>query len=117
MIHFDPAHDPGIRAALVGDDSPPGAPSMGEIIRAAARLSGVSVAELLGPCRERRLAYPRQVAMTLCREMTGASLPQIGRRFGGRDHTTVLHAIRATEARMTPALEAAMEAIRREVQP
>lgn len=42
--------------------------------------------------RTRNIAFPRQVAMYLCREMTGASLPRIGELFGGRDHTTVLHA-------------------------
>lgn len=42
--------------------------------------------------RTRNIAFPRQVAMYLCREMTGASLPRIGEVFGGRDHTTVLHA-------------------------
>lgn len=42
--------------------------------------------------RTRNIAFPRQIAMYLCREMTGASLPRIGELFGGRDHTTVLHA-------------------------
>jgi chromosomal replication initiator protein len=42
--------------------------------------------------KTRALAFPRQVAMYLCREMTNHSLPKIGESFGGRDHTTVLHA-------------------------
>ena len=42
--------------------------------------------------RTRAIAYPRQVAMYLCRELTDASLPRIGEQFGGRDHTTVIHA-------------------------
>jgi len=44
------------------------------------------------------VARPRQVAMFLARELTSRSLPDIGRRFGGRDHTTVLHACRRIEA-------------------
>ena len=50
--------------------------------------------ELVSARRHRRLAHPRMIAMFLCREHTGISLPRIGKRFGGRDHTTVLHACR-----------------------
>ena len=46
------------------------------------------------------MAKPRQLAMYLARELTGESLPAIGRQFGGRDHTTVLHAWRRTSARL-----------------
>ena len=42
--------------------------------------------------RNRAISYPRQIAMYLCREMTDLSLPKIGEEFGGRDHTTVIHA-------------------------
>ncbi len=52
------------------------------------------VADLLSPRRSRMLARPRQVAMALAKELTNNSLPEIGRAFGGRDHTTVLHACR-----------------------
>lgn len=52
----------------------------------------VSIAELISKRRTRNIAFPRQVAMYLCREMTDASLPKIGEEFGGRDHTTVIHA-------------------------
>lgn len=45
------------------------------------------------------MAWPRQIAMALCRELTGASLPMIGREFGGRDHGTVLHAIKTVRDR------------------
>jgi chromosomal replication initiator protein len=53
---------------------------------------GLSMDELCGDRRSQNIVYPRQVAMYLSRELTDASLPKIGREFGGRDHTTVIHA-------------------------
>jgi chromosomal replication initiator protein len=53
---------------------------------------GLSKAELIGDKRSQNIVYPRQVAMYLSRELTDSSLPKIGRHFGGRDHTTVIHA-------------------------
>ena len=53
---------------------------------------GMSVLELCSQKRSQSIAYPRQVAMYLSRELTDASLPKIGKEFGGRDHTTVIHA-------------------------
>jgi chromosomal replication initiator protein len=53
---------------------------------------GLSLEELCGERRSQNIVYPRQVAMYLSRELTDASLPKIGREFGGRDHTTVIHA-------------------------
>jgi chromosomal replication initiator protein len=53
---------------------------------------GLTVAELVSPRRSQAVAYPRQVAMYLARELTDSSLPKIGKEFGGRDHTTVIHA-------------------------
>ncbi|NNE61463.1 MAG: chromosomal replication initiator protein DnaA, partial [Woeseia sp.] len=64
------------------------------------------VADLLSKKRSRSVARPRQVAMTLAKELTNHSLPEIGDAFGGRDHTTVLHAnrriasLRETEKRI-----------------
>ncbi len=52
----------------------------------------IKVADIESSKRVRTLAYPRQIAMYLCRELTSKSLPEIGEFFGGRDHTTVLHA-------------------------
>jgi chromosomal replication initiator protein len=52
------------------------------------------VADLLSKRRSRSIARPRQLAMALSKELTGHSLPEIGDAFGGRDHTTVLHACR-----------------------
>jgi chromosomal replication initiator protein len=53
---------------------------------------GLSLAELCGDKRSQNIVYPRQVAMYLSRELTDSSLPKIGKQFGGRDHTTVIHA-------------------------
>ena len=53
---------------------------------------GVTLDELVSPRRSQAVAYPRRVAMYLSRELTDSSLPKIGREFGGRDHTTVIHA-------------------------
>jgi chromosomal replication initiator protein len=65
----------------------------------------IRVADLLSKRRNRSIARPRQVAMALARELTNHSLPEIGDAFGGRDHTTVMHAceriraLRETERR------------------
>lgn len=53
---------------------------------------GIDVSDLLSKKRHKQLVYPRQIAMYLCRKLTDASYPQIGEQFGGRDHTTVIHA-------------------------
>lgn len=58
----------------------------------------VSLGDLFARRCTRSVVYPRQVGMYLAKVMTGNSLPEIGRRFGGRDHTTVLHAVRKIEA-------------------
>ena len=64
-----------------------------EIINRVAHYCGTSRDDLLGPSRRQPLARHRQVAMYLCREYTDLSLPKIGKAFGNRDHTTVLHAV------------------------
>ena len=56
------------------------------------RYFGVAKADLIGQSRSKGFAYPRQVAMYLSRELTDESLPKIGKAFGGRDHSTVMHA-------------------------
>ncbi|MBU1827034.1 MAG: chromosomal replication initiator protein DnaA, partial [Alphaproteobacteria bacterium] len=53
--------------------------------------------DMIGPKRVRSIARPRQVAMYLAKQLTSRSLPEIGRRFGGRDHTTVMHGVRRIE--------------------
>jgi chromosomal replication initiator protein len=54
---------------------------------------GVSQADLRGDKRPQSIAYPRHIAMYLCRELTDQSLPKIGAKFGGRDHSTVMHGV------------------------
>jgi len=71
----------GVRAATIAD-----------IQALVARHYSLSVDDLKSDSRVRRVAFPRQIAMYLCRELTNHSLPKIGEEFGGRDHTTVLHA-------------------------
>lgn len=68
--------------------------SVDNIIKTVAQYYKVKVVDLLSVRRHRSLARPRQMAMTLSKELTNQSLPEIGAAFGGRDHTTVLHAIR-----------------------
>jgi chromosomal replication initiator protein len=74
--------------------------SIAEIQTAACEHFGLSAEELLSSARTPRISWPRQVAMYLSRELTSESLPSIGRHFGGRDHTTVLHAWRRASARI-----------------
>jgi chromosomal replication initiator protein len=68
-----------------------------DIQRVVARHYNVSKADLLSSRRTRTIVRPRQIAMYLAKVLTPRSLPEIGRRFGGRDHTTVLHAVRKIE--------------------
>lgn len=68
-----------------------------EIQRSVAEYYNLRLAEMLSQRRSRVIARPRQVAMYLSKQLTSRSLPEIGRRFGGRDHTTVMHAVRKIE--------------------
>jgi chromosomal replication initiator protein len=71
-----------------------------DIIRRTSDHYAVTPAELTGPSRKQPLARTRQVAMYLCRELTDLSLPKIGKAFGGRDHTTVIHAVEKVKSLM-----------------
>ena len=70
------------------------------ILEATATMFGVSVEELQGKSRRRPLVTARQVGMYVCRELTDLSYPAIAREFGGRDHTTVIHAVEKIRALM-----------------
>jgi len=72
--------------------------SIEDIQRKTAEFYKLDMRDFHSPQRTRRVARPRQVAMYLARELTMRSLPEIGKRFGGRDHTTVLHACRRIAA-------------------
>ena len=78
--------------------------SVENIQKTVAEYYKIRVADLLSPRRSRSIARPRQLAMSLAKELTNHSLPEIGDAFGGRDHTTVLHACRkVNELRETDA--------------
>jgi len=68
--------------------------SIEEIQRQVAEHYNIRFSDIIGPRRLRSFARPRQVAMYLCKQLTSRSLPEIGRRFGGRDHTTIMHGVR-----------------------
>lgn len=89
-------------------------PKMAEIKAVVARHNALTVADLESACRKRTMAWPRQIAAYLCREMTQCSYPEIGRAFGDRDHTSILFAYRKI-ARLradSAELEATLEAYR-----
>ncbi len=65
-----------------------------EIQRKVSEHYDIRLSDMLGPKRTRTLARPRQVAMWLCKQLTSRSLPEIGRKFGKRDHTTIMHGVR-----------------------
>jgi chromosomal replication initiator protein len=77
--------------ALQGFGPAPGSLSIDQIIEAVAQFYRLETKDLLGRRRSKDIVTARQMAMYLTREETNASLPQIGRALGGRDHTTVLH--------------------------
>jgi chromosomal replication initiator protein len=89
-----------------------------DIQRVVARQYNVSRADLLSSRRTANVVRPRQVAMYLAKTLTLRSLPEIGRRFGGRDHTTVLHAVRKIEGLVNTdtALAEEIELLKRQLQ-
>ncbi len=68
-----------------------------EIQRRVAEHFNIKLADMQSPRRARQVARPRQIAMYLAKQLTTRSLPEIGRKFGGRDHTTVMHAVKKVE--------------------
>ncbi len=89
-----------------------------DIQRVVARQYNVSRSDLLSSRRTANVVRPRQVAMYLAKTLTLRSLPEIGRRFGGRDHTTVLHAVRKIEALVArdTALSEEVDSLKRQLQ-
>ena len=86
-----------------------------EIQRRVAEHYNMKMAEMTSPRRARVVARPRQVAMYLAKQLTQRSLPEIGRKFGGRDHTTVMHAVKKIEelTRLDRALAEDVELLQR----
>jgi len=91
--------------------------AMDDIEEAVASRFHVKIAELKSRRRSKTLVYPRQIAMYLCRELTDASFPEIGRHFGGKDHTTIIHACKQiTKARETDGtLKATLESLKEQI--
>lgn len=95
----------------------PSRPAVGQIQQLVADAFDLTCDELLSSSRATRVTWPRQLAMFLAREQTGQSLPAIGGAFGGRDHTTVLHACRRVDERLAadPAVGDLLDRFRRRV--
>lgn len=86
--------------AADGPDGESGATPVSRVVGCVARHFGLGAADLTGPARHRHLLWPRHLAMHLARESCGLSLPAVGRAFGGRNHTSVLHACRRAARRL-----------------
>ena len=83
-----------LRDASPNGNMDPGRIKIDDILKIVGRHYNVARADLLSPRRSRTVVVPRQIGMYLAKKLTSRSLPEIGRRFGGRDHSTVLHAVR-----------------------
>jgi chromosomal replication initiator protein len=88
-----------------------------DILRIVSRHFAVSKADILSDRRHRSVVRPRQIGMYLAKQLTSRSLPEIGRRFGNRDHTTVLHAIRKIDRELgdNPRLKDEIEDLKRQL--
>ena len=71
--------------------------SIDKIQNVTSNFFSISLSDMLSPRRSRPLARPRQVAMYMAKKLTTRSLPEIGRKFANRDHTTVIHAVKTIE--------------------
>ncbi len=92
--------------------------SIESIQKAVASYYSISLSDLKSSKKLRIYALPRQVAMYLCRTMTNSSFPEIGAKFGGKDHSTVIHACRQIEKRLTDDREIknAVETLKNQIQ-
>lgn len=105
------------RQLLRAGRAPAERPDVPRVVKHVAAAHDITVKELLGESRLRRVMWPRQIAMFLARELCGLSLPRLGEAFGGRDHTTILHACRKVESALAAdtALEGALRRLRSEI--
>ena len=91
--------------------------AMDDIQEAVCAQFHVKMTELKSRRRSKTLVHPRQIAMYLCRELTDSSYPEIGRQFGGKDHTTIIHACRqvAKAKEIDSALQATLETLKEQI--
>jgi len=89
--------------------------SIEEVIRTVSKHYGLKAGDLKSPKRAKPISLPRQIAMYLCRVLTSESFPEIGARFGGRDHATVIHAVNKITAQLEvdPDLQHVIQALRK----
>jgi chromosomal replication initiator protein len=106
---------------VLGDVIPPPGykPTIEKIQEAVAKHYGLSVAKLTSPSREQKIALPRQVAMYLCRALSGETLQQVAEKFNKKDHTTVMAAERRIRqlSAQDPAVAAALETLTAQLEP
>ena len=91
--------------------------TMEAVIGAVAKAFNVKVSDIKSKKRHKLYSFPRQVAMYLARELTECSYPEIGAAFGGKDHSTVIHAVRKIEKTMEKdqSLKSTIEGLKREI--
>lgn len=96
-----------------------GFPTIASIIAVVCAKYGVTRTDILSHRRTRNVVVPRQIAIVLAKRLTLRSLPELGRRFGNRDHTTILHAINKISRMRAddPAFDAELQALERELKP
>ncbi|MDP8222919.1 MAG: chromosomal replication initiator protein DnaA [Candidatus Lernaella stagnicola] len=96
---------------IIGDPDKPIA--VEQVQKTVCEYFNIKQSEMLGARRHKAVAQPRQVAMYLSRKLTNHSFPDIGRKFGGRDHTTVMHAVRKmeTQSQVNPELLSMLETL------
>lgn len=107
-----------IARRMAEEDAPPPPIAITIILKAVSQYFGVPREEICSQRRQKPIVRPRQIAMYLCREHTMRSFPEIGRRIGNRDHTTVLHAWRKIKMLVEdgdPDLIVDIKAIKREL--
>ena len=82
----------------IASEEEPGVITIDQIQKAVAAVYKITVEQLVSKSNARRFAFPRQVAMCLCKRLTKHSYPEIGRAFGGKHHTTVIHSVEKIQA-------------------
>jgi len=114
-----PEHARRLLDRLAGTDRRRAKPSVDDVLAATATRYGMTTKQLVARDRRPDVARARKVAIFLSRELTGDSLPEIGRRIGGRDHSTILTAVRslAGDLQRDPDLARAVDEIRHELAP